>query len=800
MGRIYYINFYDKRFSKVKRKTVKMAKFLLLTLLLFNFSAHYSSGIAYAEQSKVVRLEKDIPPMFIGKAMLSLRVRLETSEILLSGASYDLNAKISSIYSTYIGNIAVYLQLKIGKLDSGIWYVGILNNNSTEVFLKTKFTVPLSIKTGDAFNITLSLIPVEKGDVLKTSFCVEQVKTFGYDTLYNKELIRIEVGHPEGVSNKVILQGSEAKLYVRIENLFQLQLENVKLFLYFNRTLVYTQSIGNVDAQQYYSTEVRVSTFMLKEGSYYITANISYMMENLYFSYGVLSSVTLDIVKPEVFLEVDKTTIVNGDQVIAKLKISPAKAISTIGFLSIEIVKEGTVVGKETVYVIEPALEIPLRVFILTEKPTEVVTLRAYAIADEKPFYSNEIRVRIISASAILNNLIVNLKVDKNTVFDGEDVRVQVNTIPKFNISLPVSVERYLDGIWVTVKNLDVYEGEAFCTIQLPVGTNVIRAIIRVGVNEVESQRVQVKVLQKPILQLEGPKTVLANTTATFYIRLAGERIESLTFNGMALLYNNENKLVLNRSLNINFGENILNIEFRKDLGKYRLEFMVPTLKLSSTFDFEVISPNFSIILPKTIEENSEFQVKVISEQKINMNATLTITNQESGKNVLSKKITVYNGEALDIIKGVPMGKYTLTLSYQNYSLATTTFTVIRISRNINIILSTTRVEAGGEITVEVRLAPPPSTTTIALIEIYSEGTWIPLKSIPIGSSGIAKEQIQAPKDVGTYKLRAKVGEAVDEKEFEVIGQAMLAGIQPIAVIGAVVGISAVLYLVGRRK
>jgi hypothetical protein len=182
------------------------------------------------------------------------------------------------------------------------------------------------------------------------------------------------------------------------------------------------------------------------------------------------------------------------------------------------------------------------------------------------------------------------------------------------------------------------------------------------------------------------------------------------------------------------------------------------------------------------------------------LNAILTIKNQENGKNVLSRKITVYNGEGSDTIKDIPMGKYTLILSYQNFSLATTTFTVIRTLRNISLILSTTRVEAGGEIMVEVRLAPPPSTTTIAVIEIYSGGAWIPLKSIPIGSSGIAKEQIQAPKDAEAYKLRAKVGEAVDEREFEVIGQAMLVGFQPVAIIGAVAGISAILYLVGRRK
>lgn len=785
-----------------KEYRLLITKYVLITfLILLIFLAQSNKNTVYANQTDLVSVQKDLPPIFIGKSIFSLRVSLETNEILLSGATYDLKTKIRSIYSTYTGNVAVYLQLKIGKLDSGIWYIGIINQNITEIALNTKFTVPLTIKTGDAFNVTLTLIPVERGETLRTSFVVEQIKTFGYDTLYNKELIRIDVGYPEGVKYKVILQGSEVNLNVRIENLFQLKLENVKLFIYLNKTLVYTQNIGDIGAQQLYSNDITVNTFVLKEGTYYITANITYMMENLYFSYGTLSSVTLDLVKPEVSIKIDKTTIVNGDQIVAKIQITPSKAISTISLLSLELVKNNVVIGKETTYLIEPELDIPLRVFILTENPIEVITLRAYALAGEKNFYSNEIKVRVISASAILNNLIVNLKVDHETAFEGETIGVHISTIPKLNITLPVSIERYLEGVWVTLKNVEVFEGEAYCTIQLPSGTNILRAIIRVGVNEVESQRVQVKIIPKPIMQIEGPKIIIVNTTATFYIKLEGEKIGDMEFVGIATLYDNRNNVVVNKSVNVNIGTSSLNLEIKKSLGAHELVFTLPALNFKASIDFEVINPSLNIIMPKTIEENSEFQIKVSSEQKISLNLTLVIRSQETGKNILSKQIRLYDGEATVTINSIPMGKYSLIIFYQNLSISEASFTVIRTLRNVNLILSSTEVGPSEEILIEIRLAPPPSATTIAILEIYSEGNWIPLKSIPVGTSGIVKDQILAPNNVGLYKLRVKVGDASDEKEINVVSRNILpVGVQTIVVVSALVGISTVLYFLGRRR
>lgn len=177
-------------FDTKKLDEKKLARLtILITLMLLTLISSYPHlGKVHGGQASIVKVERDLPPIFIGKSVLSLRVSLETNEILLAGAEYDLYTRISSVYSNYVGNIAVYLQLKIGKLDSGIWYVGVINKNITEIVLKTKYTVPLSINTGDKFNITLTLIPVERGETIKTSFNLEQIKTFGYDTLFNKEL------------------------------------------------------------------------------------------------------------------------------------------------------------------------------------------------------------------------------------------------------------------------------------------------------------------------------------------------------------------------------------------------------------------------------------------------------------------------------------------------------------------------------------------------------------------------------------------------------------------------------------
>lgn len=792
-----------RMFDTKKLDEKKLARLaILITLMLLTLTLSYTNlGTVQGGQTSIVKVERDLPPIFIGKSVISLRVSLETNGILLAGAEYDLCTRISSIYSNYVGNIAVYLQLKIGKLDSGIWYVGLINKNITEIVLKTKYTVPLSINTGDKFNITLTLIPVERGETIKTSFNVEQIKTFGYDTLFNKELVRIDIGYPDGVKNKVILQGSDIELYVRIENLFQLQLENVKLFIYFNKTLVYTQNIGNIDPQQLYSTKVLIKTSVLEEGAYYITSNITYMMENLYFSYGSLSSTTLDLVRPEINLSINKTTVINGDQIIANIKITPPKAISIISTLTIEMAKNDNLLKKETVYIIEPTLEIPLRIFILTENPTEVITLRAYVTAEEKNFYGNEVKIRIISASAILNNLILKIDDLPEKIFEGESFKVKVTTIPKFNLTLPIVIEKYTEGIWITLKSVEVYEGEAYCDLELPAGTNILRAVIRIGLNEVESQRVQVKVIRKPTVIIEGAEKVLANTTAKFKINLLGEEGLDLKFNGRLLQYYG-NILILNKSIEVKAGENVIELKIEKQTGKNKIIFTVPSQKLTAEKEFEVISPKFNILLPKNIEENSEFQVKVFSEEKISLNATLLVRKQETGKNVQSKEITILDGEALTTLKNLQMGKYVLAIVYQNSTISSTQFSVVKTIINVDLIISKTRVSPSESIPVEIRLAPPISETTIALIEINKDGISMPIKSIPIGTSGIVKDEIIAPTEVGKYKIRVKLQETVDEEEFEVVSQSILPveGIETFLVVGAIVGVSLVLYIMGRRK
>lgn len=786
-----------------EKKNIKLVKIAIITLIIFFTLViqFYNPKTVKGSQANIVQVDRDLPPIFIGKSVLSLKVNLETNGILLSGAEYDIYTKISLIYTTYTGNIAAYLQLRIGKLDSGIWYVGILNKNSTEIVLKTKYIVPLSINTGDIFNVTLSLIPVERGEVIRTSFTVEQIKTFGYDTLFKKELVRMDVGYPDSVKNKIILQGSDVELYVKIENLFQLPLENVKLFLYFNKTLVNTQNIGKINPNEPCNIKVLVNTFVLKEGSYYITSNITYMIENLYFSYGCVSSTTLDLVRPEVNLSIDKTTIINGDQIIAKIKIMPSKAISTISALTIEIVKDDIILRKEKVFVIEPTLEIPLRIFILTENPTEVITLRAYVTADEKNFYSNEVKIRVISASAILNNLILKIEIEPQTAFQDEVFKVKVTTIPKINLTLPVTIEKYADGIWIALKNIEVYEGEGFCELELPAGTNIIRAVIRIGLNEIESQRVQVKVIQTPTIVMEGPEIALANTTTKFKVYLLGEKSLDLKFNGRLLQYYG-NTVILNRSLEIRYGENEILLQTGKYTGKNKIVLTISSIKLTAQKEFEVISPKINIILPKNIEENSEFQVKISSEQKINLNATLFVKNQDTKQNVQIKEIIISNGECSTTLKNLPMGKYVLSLVYQNSTLSSVQFSVIKTIINVDLTISKTKVSPSENIQIEVRLAPPPSGTTLAIVELNKDGTWIPLKSIPVGTSGIVKEEIAAPADVGIYKLRARVQDTVDEEEFEVIGQNILPvrGIEPFIVIGAIVGISSILFLLGRRK
>ncbi|MCX8188785.1 MAG: hypothetical protein N3F64_03670 [Nitrososphaeria archaeon] len=791
----------SQKYNRLNQK--RFAKcFMLIILMLLILATSYSSiRTVKGGQANIVKVEKDIPPIFIGKSVLSLKINLETNEILLSGAEYELYTKISSLYSTYTGNIAVYLQLRIGKLDSGIWYMGVINRTITEIVLKTKYTVPLSINTADKFNITLTLIPVERGETIKTSFIVEQIKTFGYDTLFKKELIRIDVGYPDGVKNKVILQGSEIELYARIENLFPLQLENVKLFLYFNKTLVYTQNVGNISPQQIYSTKFSVNTFLLKEGAYYITSNITYMMENLYFSYGSLSSTTIDLVKPELNLRINKTSIINGDQIIAKIEIKPPKAISTLSTLAIEIVKDGNILKKETFYIIEPALEVPLRIFILTENPTEVITLRAYVTAEEKNFYSNEVKIRVISASAILNNLILKIDVEPETAFEGETFKAKVTTIPKFNLTLPITIEKYTDGIWITLKSIDVYEGEAYCDLELPTGTNILRAVIRIGLNVVESQRIQVKVIPKPNIIIEGAGKVLANTTTKFKINVLNEKGLDFKFNGRLLQYYG-NTLILNKSMEVKPGENEFELKVGKQIGKNKIIFTIPSIKLAAEKEFEVISLNLNIILPKNIEENSEFQVKVVSEQKISLNATLIVKNQETGKYVQNKDIVIFNGEALTTLKNLPMGKYVMTIVYQNTTVSSTQFSVIKTIINVDLTISKTKVSPSEKMQIEIRLAPPPSAATIALIEISRDSASTPIKSIPIGTSGIVKDEITAPTEVGKYKIRVKVQDTVDEEEFEVVGQSILSGegMETILVIGAIVGVSTILYLMGRRR
>ncbi|MEM0504540.1 MAG: CARDB domain-containing protein [Sulfolobales archaeon] len=558
---------------------------------------------------------------------------------------------------------------------------------------------------------------------------------------------------------------------------------------------------------------VNVTTFRyFTPGLYDVNVVVRYRLPDGVEDYVNTSGIIEVFKGVKVTLNCDKTSVIEGSQVLFEGKVIPGNKSFVIleklvdnFWVPLDAVlsdEYGVFRFEWTAKSVDPSINYVREVFR--------VRVPLSAIGSNASVVSNSVSLTVYSSrrvSDFISDLTLFLEPDK--VFTGYNVSFTIKVTPILPICIPVKIT-YLDpSLYMWFELVSTYvcggEGSVLTAIKLPPGKYSVKAVLPSTYRVIES-------LPKPLEVLEIPKVIILNPTVITYgndlpVTVRTTPLISTSLDGYAYLTKNS-EILQNSSISLSNG--IADLIFRNVSREGMLTVHAcinfNSFKICNYSNVEVVKMLLSISpLSTTVDVNSlvRYSISVTPPGKYELELTIS----SGAETVLIQRFMTdeYGKALINITAPSKPGNYVVGASIRGTPISVSAkLDVIEFIKSITLELLNKSVKVLDKVYVRVSLSPATSTPQQLIINLQRDKEWEPIMHYMMTSAS-ALISFTAPNIEGVYKVKATIPGSNVESNIETLTvSSTVTTLLPTeylyAILASAVLGGLLLYLRGRRR
>lgn len=558
---------------------------------------------------------------------------------------------------------------------------------------------------------------------------------------------------------------------------------------------------------------VNITTFKyLTSGLYNVNVVVRYMLSNGVEDYVNASGIIEVFKGVKVTLSCDKTSVIEGSQILFEGKVIPGNK----SFIILEKLVDSSWIPVDGVLSDESGL---FRFQLVVENidPSinyirEMFRVRVplSAIGSNASVTSNSISLTVYNSRRVpdfIGDLTLFIEPDK--VFVGSNTSFRVRITPTLPLCIPVKIT-YLDPslyMWFELGSMYVCggEGNALTNIKLPPGKYSVKALLTSAYRVIESLPKPLEVLETPKILISNPSVIVYGNDLPVTVRISSLVDSSL--NGYVYLIK-DSEILHNSSISLSNGvaDVIFKNVSREGILKLHTCINFEGLRVCNYSTVEVVKILMNISPPSTtVDVNSlvRYSINISPPKRYELELTIS-----SGTEVIFMHRFMsdeYGKASLNITAPSKPGNYLVKASIKGITVsASAKLDVIEFIKSITLEVLNKSVKALDKVYVKVSISPATSIPQQLIINLQRDREWESVMYHMMTSSS-AVISFTAPNIEGLYRVKATIPGSNIESNIEtfmvspvpttLIPTEYLYGILASAIVGGLL-----LYLRGRRR